>query len=178
MVFNGQLYRGFGGGAGEFGHTILDPEGPLCECGQRGCLETYVSDPALLRAAQQAWKDGQLPHCSDMVELINLAEQGNPAARRILAQAGETLGLAVANLVNLTNPQYVLVSGEGVRSGEWLLDPMRTTIRQNAQPPLLADLELCIEPWGDEMWARGAASLVLRELFEPPVLFTPGLNVL
>ena len=165
LVLNGQLYRGTGGGAGEFGHTIIDPHGPPCECGQRGCLETYVSDPALLRQATQAVEDGALPPCENPAELARLAQAGYPAARAILAQAGEILGLAVANLVNLTNPHCLLISGEGVRYGEWMFTPLRASLNKHVQPPLLADLEICIEPWGDDMWAArrrqpGAAGIV------------------
>jgi predicted NBD/HSP70 family sugar kinase len=75
----------------------------------------------------------------------------------------------VANLVNLFNPQRILISGEGVRYGHWMFDSMRTAVQQNAMQTLLADVEIRLEPWGDDVWARGAASLVLRQLFESPV---------
>ena len=169
IVFNNQLYRGAGGGAGEFGHTIIDPNGPLCACGKHGCLEAYVSDPGLLRTAQRAHEKGDLPDSETIEEFIRLAEEGHSTAQSILSQAGEILGQSIANLINLTNPGCILISGEGVRNGPWMFDAMQVAIRKHTQPPLLEDVEICIEPWGDEMWARGAASLVLRELFEPPV---------
>jgi predicted NBD/HSP70 family sugar kinase len=176
MVLNGQLYRGASGGAGEFGHTLVHPDGDLCDCGQRGCLEAYVGDPALLSQARQSHQEGRMPPAADPGELARLAKDGDSEARRILAEAGELLGCAVANLVNLINPGCILISGEGVRYGEWLFEPMQKAVRLHAQAPMMEEIEFSIEPWGDEMWARGAASLVLRDLFEPPVLSAVSSN--
>jgi predicted NBD/HSP70 family sugar kinase len=90
IVVNGQLYRGVSGGSGEFGHTVIDPQGPICACGKRGCLETYVSDPALLRQASEAASRGELPEEPKSVgELVTYAESGNPVARLIFEQAGK-----------------------------------------------------------------------------------------
>jgi predicted NBD/HSP70 family sugar kinase len=169
IVINGQVYRGVGGGAGEFGHTVIDPDGPVCDCGKRGCLEAYVGDPGLMRQAAEARQRGELPETADTDGLLALAQAGQPAARAIFAQAGKRLGLAVANLINLLNPQRVLISGEGVRYGNWMFEPMRAAIRSYALPTLLQDADIRIDPWGDDVWARGAASLVLRQLFDAPV---------
>ena len=170
IVVNGQFYRGAGGGAGEFGHTVIDPEGPICACGKRGCLEAFVSDPGLLSLAAQAAHRGELtraPH--SVAELISLAESGDPVARHIFAYAGEILGRGLANLINILDPQRIIVGGEGVRAGDWLFGPMRAAIAVHVLPSISTDAEIRVEPWGDDAWARGAASLVLRELFEPPV---------
>ena len=170
IVVNGQFYRGAGGGAGEFGHTVIDPEGPTCACGKRGCLEAFVSDPGLIFMATQAARRGDLsetPH--SVADLVRLADAGNPVARSIFARAGEILGRGLANLINVFDPQRIIVGGEGVRSGEWLFGPMRAAIALHVLPSLASDAEIRVEPWGDDAWARGAASLVLRELFESPV---------
>jgi predicted NBD/HSP70 family sugar kinase len=170
IVVNGQFYRGGSGGAGEFGHTVLQPDGPECECGKRGCLEAYVGDHGLLRAAGEAYQAGELPHPVGSVdELLNLAQSGNDAAMKIFSQAGQALGQGIANLINIFNPQRIILSGEGVRYGELFFATMRTAISQFTMPGLLAETKLHIEPWGDDAWARGAASLVLRSLFESPV---------
>lgn len=170
IVVNGQFYRGASGGAGEFGHMVMDPEGPVCACGKRGCLEAFVGDPGLLYMAAQAARRGDLVEApASVLELVALAESGNLAARAILARAGEILGRGLANLINVFDPQRIIVGGEGVRLGEWLFGPMRAAITQHVMPGLAQDAEIRIEPWGDDAWARGAASLVLRELFEPPV---------
>jgi N-acetylglucosamine repressor len=170
IVINGQFYRGARGGAGEFGHIVIDPEGPICECGKRGCLETYVGDRGLLRAANEAGisdeSGGPLSHVED---LVSLAEGGNQSAQTIFANAGQLLGGSIANLINILNPQKILISGEGTRAGKWLFDPMCQAVEENVMPGLNQDSEIQIDPWGDDAWARGAAGLVLRELFESPV---------
>jgi N-acetylglucosamine repressor len=170
MVINGQFYRGAHGGAGELGHTVIEAQGAQCECGKRGCLEAYVGDPALLRAAQEAWQRGELSGPVETIEaLAELAEQGEAAARAIYARAGEMLGRGIANLINVLNPQKILISGEGARAGKWLFDPMCAAVSENVMPGLAEDTEIQIDAWGDDAWARGAAGLVLRELFESPV---------
>jgi N-acetylglucosamine repressor len=170
IVVNGQLYRGVGGGAGELGHTVVDPLGPLCSCGKRGCLEAYIGDQALIQSAQAGAQRGDLPFSvQDAQGLVNLAASGDPFARQILAEAGEKLGNALANLINLFNPELIIIGGEGTRAGEWLFKSMRSAIHQNTIPGLVKESTIHVEPWGDAAWARGAASLVLGELFQSPV---------
>jgi len=170
IVVNGQSYRGAGGGAGELGHTVIDPLGPVCECGKRGCLETYVGDPALVREAALARGRGEMSAEVKTVEdLTRLAVEGDEGARRIFAWAGEILGRATANLVNIFNPNMIVISGEGTRAGDWILKPMTDTIAKFAMPSLASDAQIKIDRWGDDTWAYGAASLVLQELFESPV---------
>jgi predicted NBD/HSP70 family sugar kinase len=170
IVVNGQFYRGAHGGAGEFGHTVIDPDGPVCDCGKRGCLETFVGDPGLLRMAAEAAQRGEMPGpVESMDNLIALAQEGNPAAQAVFVRAGNVLGREVANLINVFNPQRIIISGEGVRAGDWLFGPMRASVARHVMPGLAEDTEIRIDLWGDDAWARGAASLVLRELFESPM---------
>lgn len=170
IVSNGQFNHGVRGGAGEIGHTVIQPGGELCACGKRGCLEMYASEPALLRQAAKAFEQGQLSSLPKTPEeLISLAASGEKAAQEIFARAGELLGQSIANLVNIFNPQRVLINGEGVRAGNWLFDPMRAAIDEHTMPGLRQDVSILVEPLGDDAWARGAASLVLHELFESPI---------
>jgi predicted NBD/HSP70 family sugar kinase len=169
MVINGQFIHGSRGGAGEFGHTLIFPGGLACTCGNQGCLEAYVSEPAMLLQAEAAFHNGELSRCPQTPdELVALAQEGEPAAQAIFARAGALLGQSIANLVNLLNPECILVNGEGVRAGKWLFDPMCAAIEQHTMPGLRGDTAIRIEPLGDDAWARGAASLVLHELFESP----------
>jgi predicted NBD/HSP70 family sugar kinase len=173
IVVRGQFYRGSNGGGGEFGHVVIDPDGPVCDCGKHGCLEAFASDPAILREARAAIASGAItgvPKRALTIErLIDAAQAGDETARRLFAGAGRRLGMSIANLINVFNPRLILISGEGVRNGDWMFEPMRDAIRALAVPELLADAEVRIEPMADDAWARGAASLVLHELFKPPV---------
>ncbi len=166
IVVNGQIYRGHGGGAGEFGHTNIDPLGPVCSCGKNGCLEAYVGDPALLRRAAESGLEQSVCQPED---LVALAREGNQAAKGIFAEAGEVLGRGLANLINIFDPELIILSGEGTRAGNLIFQPMHQAIKRFIFDGLGTGIEVRIEPWNDEAWARGAASLVLRELFESPV---------
>lgn len=170
IVANGRFYRGAGGGAGEFGHILVNPNGPVCTCGKTGCLESYVGYPGLLLAAQTAFEEGKIKEeVVSISDLVARAEAGEAAIQQILAQAGELIGRSVANLINIFDPQLIIIGGEGVRLGPWLFDAMQGALQRYASPYLLVDCVVRVEPWGDDAWARGAASLVLRHLFESPV---------
>jgi glucokinase-like ROK family protein len=170
IVVNGQFYRGQTGGAGEFGHITMNPDGPLCACGKHGCLEAYVGDPGLVRLAQEAAaKDELSVSVQNIDELLSLARTGDKTAIRIFDQAGRILGIGIANLVNVFNPKKIIISGEGTRQGDFLFNPMKESIQQNTMPGLFDPGTVEIALWGDDAWARGAAGLVLREVFESPI---------
>lgn len=166
-VLNGSLYRGARGGAGEFGHVIAVPDGPRCWCGRRGCLEAVAAEPALVAAVEA--RTGRL------VEPANLATEAAADDRvaAVLSGAGRLVGAAIVNAATLLDPERVIVSGEGVRLGPVFLDAMRAAVAEltdwkEAGPIRTTERwEPVVEPWGDDAWARGAATLVLRELFHP-----------
>lgn len=164
MVLDGRLYRGSRGGAGEFGHTTVLPDGPLCACGKRGCLEALIGDPAITQRASAA-----LGREVSILDAVGGAIGGDAGLQAIFAAAGGTLGTAVANLVNVLNPAMVIISGEGTRAGELVLAPFRRALEEHCFDGLADDLQVVTEPWGDEAWARGAASLLLSELFRPAI---------
>ncbi len=165
MVIKGRVYRGAHGGGGELGHTVVDTEGFLCNCGNRGCLETFVAEPWLLRRAKLNGLDVSTPE-----ELLAAAQAGHAVALEVLEKAGRLLGQAIANLVNLFNPELILISGEGVRMSHFLFDPMRQAMRLHVFKQLAEHLEVKIEPVSDDAWARGAACLVLNNIFSVPEL--------
>ena len=170
IVVNGQFHHGTRGSAGELGHTVVHPGGELCACGKRGCLEMYVSEPAMLRQAAEAYHQGRLSSLpKNPEEMIALANEGETAIQEIFAHTGRLLGQSIANLINIFNPERILINGEGVRAGAWLFDPMRAAIDEHTMPSLRQDVSIFVEPLGDDAWARGAASLVLHELFESPI---------
>ncbi len=174
IVVNGQFYRGHLGGAGEFGHITLVDNGPPCTCGKRGCLEALASDPAVVRQARAAIALGEQTALAGVEPLtidaiVAAADAGDALAQRLLAESGRWLGIGIATLVNILNPQMVIVGGEGVRAGAWRFDPMRDALRAHVFNGLAERLEIVIEPSGDEAWARGAACVVLSALFRSPV---------
>ncbi len=164
IVAQGAFYRGSTGGAGEFGHTTLVPDGPECSCGKQGCLEAYVSDAAIVRAARGAGCEVE-----DVAAVRAAAQRGDPGARQAYDEAGRALGIGLANLVNLFDPGLIVLAGEGAVAGDLLFGPMRAALARYVFDRLGANLRIVIEPSGDESWARGAASLVLRELFRGPL---------
>jgi predicted NBD/HSP70 family sugar kinase len=133
-------------------------------------LEAYVGDPGLIRAAREEFERGHLSMQVETIDdLLHLAQTGDPSAIRIFKKAGSILGIGIANLINLFNPKKIIISGEGTREGDFLFTPMKESIQQNTMPGLFDPKIVEIVPWGDDAWARGAAGLVLRELFESPI---------
>jgi predicted NBD/HSP70 family sugar kinase len=161
IVARGDIYRGFRGGAGEFGHTFAVEDGPECTCGKKGCLETVVADPALVRDARRI---GLLSRRQGIAKLQALAAAGNLQARQIYHRAGATLGRAVADLVNVLGPELVLVSGEGTQAWSYIVEAFTEAFAANVFEPL-AGVRVEVDPWDDAKWAIGAATLVLRATF-------------
>ncbi|MEX1071250.1 MAG: ROK family protein [Anaerolineales bacterium] len=165
MVINGQIYQGAHGGAGELGHTVIDPMGPLCKCGKTGCLETYLADPALVSMGAASFKD-----VITVDDLLALAHEGQQAAIDVYSGAGDALAKGIANLINVLSPELIIISGEGVRAGDLLFKPMNNALKKYVMPGLSEDTQIQIDSWDDDAWARGAASLVLGELYVSPLV--------
>lgn len=159
VVVNGVVYRGARGGAGEFGHVQAVPSGPDCWCGRRGCLESVAAEPAVIRDILAT--TGRLVQPQDVAALASR----DPEVAAVVERAGRHVGRALASIATVLDPERIVVSGEGVRLGDHYIQPLLAELaeRQRKEVPT----EVMIEPWGDEAWARGAATLVLRELFHP-----------
>ncbi|PKO03930.1 MAG: ROK family protein [Chloroflexi bacterium HGW-Chloroflexi-5] len=165
IVINGQIYRGKGGGAGELGHIMVEPNGPKCDCGRQGCLETLLSDRALVDEARQLIS----ADVNDLDDLIARMIAGDKNAVLIFTRAGELLGHQIANLVNLFDPKLIIISGEGIRMGDVFFSAVRRTFNEGVMPGLVEDTEIRVNSWGDDIWALGAASLVIAEIFISPI---------
>ncbi|MFL5758749.1 MAG: ROK family protein [Thermomicrobiales bacterium] len=163
MLLNGELYRGGHDGAGEFGHSTVIENGPLCNCGKRGCVEAFVSEPALQRAAVETFgRDIGLE------EAIALARAGDDRAMELFRSSGHVLGLALSSVINVLNPTLVIVGGEGTLFLDLLLPSLKEALAAHCFADLFNDIDLVVEPWGDDAWARGAAVLMLDDFFHPP----------
>jgi predicted NBD/HSP70 family sugar kinase len=164
IVIDGELVSGSHGAAGEFGHVTVDPEGALCECGKRGCLETMAAEPGMVRLARAQGLDVDGPRA-----LLAAADAGDPVARGVYAVAGRLLGAALASVANVLDPAALLVSGEGSRSWHLLEASFLTALEQGRMPLYRGRIEVVHDDWDDDKWALGAAALVLRAAFGTPL---------
>jgi predicted NBD/HSP70 family sugar kinase len=167
IVLNNQLYRGTRGCGAEFGHTKVHLDGALCRCGQRGCLEAYVADYALLRemsvGTQLTPPDDTT---KDMATLIEAARAGDKTANSVLDRAARMFAMGLANLINIFDPKLIILSGERMQLdflfADEVLDSIRDIVVQvDAAPP-----EIVVHKWGDLMWATGAAVYAIEGLGE------------
>lgn len=165
LVINGQLYRGVRGGAGEFGHTVLVEETNNQTITKFKTLEDSASDPALVASMQQ----DSATQTYDLDDVINLANAGDKQAQQALHRSGELVGVGLANIINVLNPDLVIISGEGIVAGDYRILPMLDAMKTHAFNGLLDDVDIVIEPTDDRAWARGAASLVISKVFESPI---------
>ncbi|MEM7211145.1 MAG: ROK family transcriptional regulator [Pseudomonadota bacterium] len=169
VVIDGHLYRGARGLGAEFGHTKVQIDGALCRCGQRGCLEAYVADFALIREASAALTDHSLPTETD--ELIALlaerARAGDPVSASIFRRAGRMLGLGLANLLNLFDPSVIILSGARMRNHGLLMEGVEEAVRTNSLKTERPEVRLETHRWGDGLWARGAGALALESMALP-----------
>jgi predicted NBD/HSP70 family sugar kinase len=158
IIVDGRPYRGHRGTAGEIGHVVVDPQGPICRCGNRGCLETLASGPALLRLVQ-ASRDETL----SVRGMIDLARDGDAGCRRAIADAGQVVGGVVAGLVNLLSPEMVVIGGDLGEAGDLLLDPLREAVRRDALPAAAVELKVVAGELGERANLLGALALVLMQ---------------
>lgn len=169
FVLNHRLYRGARGLGMELGHTKVQLDGALCRCGQRGCLEAYVADYALAREAATAlnWMHKETQSTQVLLEsLYDHAKAGNAAARSIFRRAGRYLAVGLANVVNLFDPELIILSGERMRydylyAADTLGEMERLVLNTGRPAPPIE-----VHAWGDMLWAHGAAALALSSVTE------------
>jgi predicted NBD/HSP70 family sugar kinase len=180
-VIHGEIYRGATGVAGEIGHMAIDPQGLTCVCGLRGCLVTLIGTPALVRRAEsllEDFPDSVLQGKSVTMEALEEAAMAHdPLGRKVVAEAAENLGIAVAGMLNLMNPAAVIIGGGLARVGDRLLDPLRETVLTHTLESSLAAAEIMASELGPRSVAIGAATLVLDAALEDPGLFPTAVEV-
>lgn len=170
IVIDSRVYRGTRGCGAEFGHTKVQLDGALCRCGQRGCLEAYVSDYALLREASIL---GLPNHANTPAEhldaLFNAAKNGNSAATSVFDRASRIFAMGLANIINIFDPKLIILSGERMKFdyfyAQLVLDCVKANILQ-IDAPLP---EIRIHKWGDLMWAKGAAAYAMENVTDTVV---------
>ncbi len=174
LVLDNQLYRGTTTTAGEIGHTLIREDGPRCSCGRQGHLEALVSAPALIARAQELSRGdpaplaalvGDDPQGLRFHHVVEAARQGHVPCQQVLAEAAHYLSLAVANLVNLFNPQMVVLGGVVARlAGDDLLVPLRQEVAALAMEVPAQAVRIVLGELGETSVVVGATALALRSL--------------
>lgn len=162
LIADGVMVRGRAGGAGDLGHVPVEEDGPLCQCGNHGCLEALIGQGALVETARA---EGLLADGGGIDALRALADAGSSVAREVFASAGHRLGRALAGAVNLIDPEIVVLLGEGVEAWNHWAPAFDRALRSSLVPGKRGT-PVVVERWQDDRWAQGAAALVLATPFD------------
>jgi glucokinase-like ROK family protein len=170
LILNGRLYRGSAGLAGELGHVLVDPDGIVCRCGNRGCLETVAATGALVDLLRRS-------HGEELTvdAMLEAARAGDLGCRRVIHDAGRALGQVVATLLNVLNPELLVVGGDLAGAGDLLLDGVRESVSRAALPEAARRAEVVAGVLGDRAQVLGALALVVSEADRTfPTRFVPA----
>ncbi|WP_172797846.1 ROK family protein [Longilinea arvoryzae] len=178
LLLDGQIYRGATGSSGEIGHITIEENGPVCTCGNRGCLEALAGGRAIANRAIQEVNSGRRTVLTEISpvsqirsrDVIAAARRGDLVSQQIVSEAGVHLGTALASLVNLFNPSMVVVGGGVAQIGDLLLEPIRETVHQRSLLPASRSVRITSALLGRRSSAMGAVvqalSIVLHRLSE------------
>lgn len=171
IIANGKIYHGANDSAGEVGHQILLPDGPLCGCGKQGCLEALCSGPSIARRAQEAiadqWNTNILKLAGGQIDgvrsehVLQAARNGDALAVALMEETAYYMGWGIANLVNILNPQIVLLGTIAVAAGDLLLNPIRRTVAEMAMQRPSEAVKIMPAELGDSIGDLAAISLVI-----------------
>lgn len=162
LVVNNVVIAGSHGVAGEIGHVLVEPDGPACHCGNRGCVEAIASTPALRKELRSLAGHPALTPA----EAVSRAHAGDVRLRAAYRRAGRAIGLALATVANLVGPQRIVLSGDGLAAFDLYQDEVRETFAARAFGAAV-DCELILRPLPFEEWARGAAAVAIQTLITP-----------
>jgi glucokinase len=171
LILDGALYRGATGGAGDVGHIVVDPEGPRCGCGDHGCVEVFSSGAGMVDRAREALAEGGDevdssaldPERLTTEDIFDAARRGDAVATRVVERAGAALGLALADYVNINNPEAIVLGGGVTRAGETYLGPVERELKRRALAALGEIVKLVPPGLRDDVGVTGAA-LLLKDL--------------
>ena len=177
LFINGKLYRGRGGIAGELGHMTVNENGPLCSCGNNGCLEALASCATIIQTVRAGIQQGVNSKVTELVDgdlerigieiVVQAARENDTLALRVLDEAVSHIGVAIADVTNLLNPSVVIFGGPLFRTAhDLILERLRQVVRQRALEKSANELELKVSTLGEEAAALGAARLVSEEILE------------
>ena len=167
LVVNGKLVRGANNAAGEIGHIKLNMQGgPLCGCGDRGCLEAYASGPSIVAMAEEYIRGGKSTKYRELANpditpyiVAVAAKEGDPVARQIFRIMGEYIGMGLTSVINLLNPEKIIIGGGVADAGDILLNPIRETIAKRAMT-IQKEVEVVPAQLGNTAGVIGASLLI------------------
>lgn len=175
LILNRQMYGGRDNGAGEIGHIVVEVNGPKCNCGSYGCLETMASGLVLIRKARKLIASGTASKMRDMVGgdpdkvtldvLKEAARQGDELAGRMMLESAEYIGVAVGSAINLFNPEMIVLGGQLVEDNPTLIAHVEETAAKRAYGLLAKDVRVVCSKLGRDVCTLGAVTLVLRGVF-------------
>ncbi|MET7574778.1 ROK family transcriptional regulator [Streptomyces sp. NPDC005492] len=157
LVVHGQVVAGAHGVAGEIGHVVVDPAGPRCHCGNRGCVEAIAGDAAIVARVREVTG----VQVADTLEAVALAHRGDAGAREVYARAGEAIGRGIATVANLLGPERVIISGEGLAAYDLFAEQIRDSFAAAAFGSA-ARCDVHTRPLPFDEWARGAAATAIQ----------------
>jgi glucokinase len=173
IIIDGGLYLGSSGSAGEIGHMTIDTNGPECYCGNKGCLEVLASGTAIAREAKKSIAAGESSALTDMVagkteaitarEVSLAAEGGDPLALKVVAETANYLGVGMTNVVNIFNPDMVVIGGSVAKMGDRLLEPVRQVVAETAFGLSAQAVQIVPAGLGDDVGLLGAALYALEQ---------------
>lgn len=174
-IMDGSLRKGANGAAGEIGHTVIDPNGPLCGCGQNGCLEAFAGHMGIVHQVQQLLRssgdDGILGSGIKEAQapaVIDAALAGHRIAQQALRNVGTYLGIGIANITKVFDPAIIILGGPTMKAEEFLMDPIKQQLKQRSLYSSARMPAIAVGGLKEDAGAIGAAALVLRQLFRFP----------
>lgn len=162
VIVKGGLYRGTAGRAGELGHVRVRPDGPICRCGRQGCLETVASTDALRRVLRR-----ERGRDLTVAAMMEAARAGDPDCRRVITDGGRALGGVVATVLNVLNPEVVVIGGDLAPVGDILVGAVEDAIASDALPETAASARVVPGVLGDRTQLLGALALVISGIDRP-----------
>ena len=171
LIVENKIYRGAGGTAGEIGHTTINIHGPLCRCGNHGCMESYVGIPGIIKSIYgkfDQYPDTRINQQEPSIEdIILAAKHDDPLALDIVSEAGKNLGIAIANFLNLMNPELVVLGGDLVEAGAPFINAVRKAAFNRSISKAANEVKITTSELKDDVVAIGAATLVVYYAFLP-----------
>ncbi len=165
IIINGEIYHGDFGFAGEIGHTSINFDGPYCDCGNKGCLELYCSTLTLLKKAREVCSNNQLTKIKSLKQYL---ENGDKNIKKLVVENGKYLGYSLINLINLFNPELIVIHSEINNLGNLWLDSIKEVISKRLNLDILANIQISYTALEDDSILLGASAMVCDYVFNNP----------